>query len=130
MIKKIILLCSIVLITGCSTLNSLLPSPWDDNEMMYIATLQYEVRKIQCEGDKSHETIEQVWATKEKLWWYAQAARHADVVNLIEPYHQSMVGLYEQSKAGKLRKPYCVNKVTILTTQTDMIAEALASRNR
>jgi hypothetical protein len=127
MIRKILLVCSIVLLTGCSTLNSLLPSPWDDNEMMYIATLQYEVRKIDCD---KHGTIETVWATKEKLWWYAQAARHADVVELIEPYHQSMVGLYEQSRAGTLRKPYCVNKVTILTTQTDMIAEALASRNR
>ena len=130
MMKKILLVCSIVLLTGCSTFNSLLPSPWDDNEMMYIATLQYEVRKIECDGDNSHKTIETVWATKEKLWWYAQAARHADVVNLIEPYHATMLGLYEQSKAGKLRKPYCVNKVTILTTQTDMIAEALASRNK
>ena len=35
-----------------------------------------------------------------------------------------------KSKADKLRKPYCVNKVIILTIQGDEIAEALASRRK
>ena len=41
-----------------------------------------------------------------------------------------MEGIYRSAKADKLRKPYCVNKVIILTIQVDEIAEALASRRK
>ena len=40
------------------------------------------------------------------------------------------VGIYRSAKADRLRKPYCVNKVIILTIQVDEIAEALASRRK
>ena len=55
---------------------------------------------------------------------------HADVVELIRPFSESMEGIYMSAKADKLRKPYCVNKVIILTIQVDEIAEALASRRK
>ena len=82
------------------------------------------------EGDNKLASVEKVWRTKEILWWYAQANRHADVVELIRPFSESMEGIYMSAKADKLRKPYCVNKVIILTIQVDEIAEALASRRK
>ena len=68
-------------------------------------------------------------ANQEILWWYAQANRHADVVELIRPF-QKVWKVYMSAKADKLHKPYCVNKVIILTIQVDEIAEALASRRK
>lgn len=99
--------------------------------MMMIVELQYDIRQIQCPPDEgSWESIKSVWETKEKLWYYAQATRHVDVVELVRPFSASMEGLYYQAREGKLRRPYCVNKVIILTKQADAMAEALATRNK
>ena len=123
-------LIAIVALSGCASIKGFLPSGWDSNEMLWIAEMQYDIRNIECEGPNKLETVEKVWRTKEILWWYAQANRHTDVVELIRPFSESMEGIYMSAKADKLRKPYCVNKVIILTIQVDEIAEALASRRK
>ena len=56
------------------------------------------------------------WDSNEMLW--------------IAEMQYDMEGIYMSAKADKLRKPYCVNKVIILTIQVDEIAEALASRRK
>jgi hypothetical protein len=134
--KTIAVLSLVVLLNSCIAagigvvVSKILPSSWDDNEMLMISNIRYDIRKIKCKGTGSAESIEKVWSQKEKLWYYAESANHSDVVELIVPFSESMQGLYDQSKAGTLREPYCVNKVVNLTTQADMIASALASRNK
>jgi hypothetical protein len=141
MLRALILSLSLIVLTGCAAVSNLLPSGWDDNEMMMIVELQYDIRRIQCPADVAPDedyvttpevwhSIDNVWATKEKLWYYAQATRHVDVIELVRPFSASMEGLYYQAREGKLRRPYCVNKVIILTKQADAMAEALATRNK
>ena len=108
-------LIAIVALSGCASIKGFLPSGWDSNEMLWIAEMQYDIRNIECEGPNKLETVEKVWRTK---------------VELIRPFSESMEGIYMSAKADKLRKPYCVNKVIILTIQVDEIAEALASRRK
>jgi hypothetical protein len=135
--KSALVLVAVLSISGCAQLSAFknfLPSGWDSNEMLWIAEMQYDIRKIQCEGGFEnplvYPSVEKVWRTKEILWWYAQANRHADVVELIRPFSESMEGIYMTAKKGIIREPYCVNKVIILTVQVDEIAEALASRRK
>lgn len=131
MFRALVASLMVVFLTGCTTLQNFFPSAWDDNEMMMIVELQYDIRQIQCPPDEgSWQSIQDVWETKEKLWYYAQATRHVDVVELVRPFSASMEGLYYQAREGNLRRPYCVNKVIILTKQADAMAEALATRNK
>ena len=141
MFRALVLSLALITLSGCAAISNLLPSGWDDNEMMMIVNLQYDIRRIECpanpEVGEEHVTtpevwysIERVWAQKEKLWYYAQATRHTDVIELVRPFSASMEGLYSQAREGVLRRPYCVNKVVILTKQADAMAEALATRNK
>jgi len=129
-----ILIISVLLLalTGCgiAVFKNLLPSRYDDNEMLMISNLRYDVRQVQCKGDKSAESINKIWEGKEKLYYYSSAKGSEDVLSMVRPFSDSMKGLYEQSRSGKLKELYCIEKVINLTKQVDIIADALASRNK
>lgn len=112
------------------TVKKLLPSAYDDNEMLMISNLRYDVRQVQCTGDKSHDTIVKIWEGKEKLYYYSSAKENEDVLKMVRPLSESMRGLYDSSKSGNMKELYCVEKVINLTKQVDIIANALAARNK
>lgn len=112
------------------SVKKLMPSAYDDNEMLMISNLRYDVRQVQCTGDKSHETIVKIWEGKEKLYYYSSAKENEDVLKMVRPLSESMRGLYDSSKSGKMKELYCVEKVINLTKQVDIIANALAARNK
>jgi len=112
------------------SVKKLLPSAYDDNEMLMISNLRYDVRQVQCTGDKSHETIVKIWEGKEKLYYYSSAKENEDVLKMVRPFSESMRGLYDSSKSGSMKELYCVEKVINLTKQVDIIANALAARNK
>jgi len=125
----------LTLLTSCIpaailTVKKLMPSAYDDNEMLMISNLRYDVRQVQCTGDKSHETIVKIWEGKEKLYYYSSAKENEDVLKMVRPLSESMRGLYDSSKSGKMKELYCVEKVINLTKQVDIIANALAARNK
>lgn len=125
----------LTLLTSCIpaailSVKKLMPSAYDDNEMLMISNLRYDVRQVQCTGDKSHETIVKIWEGKEKLYYYSSAKENEDVLKMVRPLSESMRGLYDSSKSGKMKELYCVEKVINLTKQVDIIANALAARNK
>jgi hypothetical protein len=115
---------------GIIAVKKLLPSSYDDNEMLMISNLRYDVRQVQCTGDKSQETILKIWEGKEKLYYYSSAKENEDVLKMVRPLSESMRGLYESSKSGNMKELYCIEKVINLTKQVDIIANALAARNK
>lgn len=115
---------------GIVAVKKLLPSSYDDNEMLMISNLRYDVRQVQCTGDKSQETILKIWEGKEKLYYYSSAKENEDVLKMVRPLSESMRGLYESSKSGNMKELYCIEKVINLTKQVDIIANALAARNK
>lgn len=115
---------------GVVAFKKLLPSKYDDNEMLMISNLRYDVRQVQCKGEKSAESINRIWEGKEKLYYYSSAKGNEDVLSMVKPFSESMKGLYDQSRTGKLKELYCIEKVINLTKQVDIMADALASRNR
>lgn len=116
--------------TGIVAVKKLLPSAYDDNEMLMISNLRYDVRQVQCTGDKSHDTIAKIWEGKEKLYYYSSAKENEDVLKMVRPLSESMRGLYDSSKSGNMKELYCIEKVINLTKQVDIIANALAARNK
>lgn len=125
----------LTLLTSCIpaailTVKKLMPSAYDDNEMLMISNLRYDVRQVQCTGDKSHDTIVKIWEGKEKLYYYSSAKENEDVLKMVRPLSESMRGLYDSSKSGNMKELYCVEKVINLTKQVDIIANALAARNK
>lgn len=125
----------LTLLTSCIpaailSVKKLMPSAYDDNEMLMISNLRYDVRQVQCTGDKSHDTIVKIWEGKEKLYYYSSAKENEDVLKMVRPLSESMRGLYDSSKSGNMKELYCVEKVINLTKQVDIIANALAARNK
>ena len=57
-------------------------------------------------------------------------SENEDVLKMVRPLSESMRGLYDSSKSGKMKELYCVEKVINLTKQVDIIANALAARNK
>lgn len=115
---------------GIVAIKKFLPSAYDDNEMLMISNLRYDVRQVQCTGDKSHDTIVKIWEGKEKLYYYSSAKENEDVLKMVRPLSESMRGLYDSSKSGNMKELYCIEKVINLTKQVDIIASALAARNK
>lgn len=124
-----LMLTSCIMAATAVAVKNFFPSKYDDNEMLMISTLRYDVRQVQCTGDKSHDTILKIWEGKEKLYYYSSAKENEDVLKMVRPFSESMRGLYDSSKSGKMKELYCIEKVINLTKQVDIIANALAARN-
>lgn len=122
-------------LTGCSTISGIIddyiPSSWDANEAAVTTDIRILVKEMKCDSPQiAHESTTKILAKKEWLWTYADTRKSKDVLALIRPFNETVVGLHERSGRGEMSKAYCIAKVNLLDKQATAIAEALQSRNK
>lgn len=114
-----------VSLAGCS----MIPSAWDANEAAVITDIRQSVRAINCDTPITMlDSTSTVMKQREWLQLYAESRESQDVLDLIVPFNDTLVGLHERAKTGKVSKAYCNAKVTILEKQSADMASALQAR--
>lgn len=126
MTKILLTLLTAFTVTGCATVQSWIPSFWDDNQSAYIITARLSVERINCADPQ----LAQVRVLAEdlrrfELYSEAKGSLQRDVLRVIEPMQSTVK---EWTTRGEGSKTYCELKKKLLTQQGERASKVILGR--
>ena len=127
--KRILLISCVVVLSGCSTVQSWIPSFWDGNQSAKITDVRLTVDRIDCSKDQ----LAQAAQLRDQLRWFelystSKGALQRDVIKLIQPIQATTEDWYKRSLDGQGSVGYCNIKKKILEQQTARAAKGIMGR--
>ena len=115
-----------VLLSGCTTLQSWVPSFWDDNQSAYIITARLSAERINClEPQLTQVQVLAEDLRRFELYSQAKGSLQRDVLRVIEPMQTTVK---EWRDRGEGSKTYCEIKKRVLTQQGERAAKVILGR--
>lgn len=120
------ILALVLLLSGCGTLQSWIPSFWDDNQSRIIVDAQLYAEQIDC-GQPQQPQVQRVDQELRRFQVYSQAkgSLQRDVLRVIEPMKQTTE---EWVRRGEGSKTYCEIKKKLLAQQADRASRVILGR--
>jgi hypothetical protein len=131
--KKILAIIAVSFaMTGCASIQSIqsmIPSFWDDNQSRAIVDVRQSVAQLNCE----EEHAPQVKRIKDNLQWFelyseSKGKRQQDVLRLVAPMKETVDDFYKRSTEKQGTKTYCEIKKKVMILQSDKAASAVLGR--
>ena len=127
--KRILLIAAVVALSGCSTIQSWIPSFWDDNQSAKITDVRLTVDRIDCSKDQ----LAQATQLRDQLRWFelystSKGSLQRDVIALVKPIQDTTEDWYKRSLDGQGSVGYCNIKKKILEQQTARAAKGILGR--
>ena len=127
--KRILLISCVVMLTGCSTVQSWIPSFWDSNQSARITDVRLTVDRIDCDRPQLPQAVQ----LRDQLRWFelyskSKGALQRDVLALIAPIQATTEDWYKRSLDGQGSVGYCTIKKKILEQQTARAAKGIMGR--
>lgn len=127
--KRLSLILSVLLLSGCSTIQSWIPSFWDDNQAARITDVRLAVDRINCDQPQ----LAQAERVRDSLRWFelyseSKGRTQQDVLRLIRPMQETTDDWYKRSVDGQGSKGYCEIKKKILQQQSERAAKGVLGR--
>jgi hypothetical protein len=127
--KRILLIATVFMLSGCSTVQNWIPSFWDDNQSAKITDVRLTVDRIDC--DKAQ--LPQAQQLRDQLRWFelystSKGALQRDVIALVKPIQETTEDWYKRSLDGQGSVGYCNIKKKILEQQTARAAKGILGR--
>jgi len=127
--KRILLIASVVVLSGCSTIQNWIPSFWDDNQSAKITDVRLTVDRIDCSKDQLTQAVQ----LRDQLRWFelysvSKGALQRDVIRLVKPIQDTTEDWYKRSLDGQGSVGYCNIKKKILEQQTARAAKGIMGR--
>lgn len=123
---RIIILALTVALSACSTVQSWIPSFWDDNQSNYIVQARLDIEGIDCEKPQQSQVQSlQRDIRKFELYSESKGSLQKDVLRVVEPMKSTVD---EWVKRGEGSKSYCEIKRKLLTQQAERAARVILGR--
>ena len=126
--RKLILVVAVVL-SGCASVQSWVPSFWDDNQSHRIVDVRLRVDRLDC----SQPQLAQIAVIRDDLRWFelysiSKGQLQKDVLRLIQPMQATVEDMYTRNTTGSASNAYCELKKQVMTQQAARIASAVLGR--
>ena len=114
-------------ISGCASIQDMIPSRWDVNQAKAITDIQLEVRHFDCKADLKPQ-VDQL--AKDVEWFdiYAKTKPTRDIAKLTGTITDTVKELQDRVNKGPVSPLYCDLKKKIIQQQTDIIAKSVQGR--
>ena len=129
--KKLFLLFTFTLLSGCANVMTYVPSFWDDNQSSKIIDVRLDIARLDC----SQSQLAQVSKIRNDIEWFklysdSKGLRQTDVLNLIKPMQDTVEDWYKRVASGtqKDNSVYCELKKKILIEQSARASKAVLGR--
>jgi hypothetical protein len=127
--KRLVALSLVVLLTGCASVKSWVPSFSDPNQSARIIDVRQSVAHLDCKQPHAP----QVKRIKDNLEWFdlysnSKGWRQNDVLKLIKPMQETVDDFYKRSTEKQGSETYCEIKKKVMATQADKAASAVLGR--
>ena len=118
-----------LMLTGCATIQSWIPSFWDANQSARITDVQLAVDRVNCTEDQ----LAQVSRIRDDLRWFelysrSKGAVQQDVLKLITPMQETVAEWHKRAAEGRGSKAYCELKQRVMQQQAHRAAAAVQGR--
>ena len=119
----------VLLLSGCASVQSWVPSFWDDNQSARIVDVRLAVDRLDC----SQPQLAQISVIRDDLRWFelyshSKGQLQKDVLRLIAPMQATVEDMYTRNTGGTASKTYCELKKQIMTQQAERAASAVLGR--
>jgi hypothetical protein len=126
---RIITVALVLVLSGCASVQSWVPSFWDDNQSARIVDVRLAVDRLDC----SQPQLTQIAVIRDDLRWFelystSKGQLQKDVLRLIAPMQATVQDMYTRNTGGTASKTYCELKKQIMTQQAERIASAVLGR--
>jgi len=120
----------VVVITGCTSLKTVVPSFWDDNQSSRIIDARFQVERLDCGSDNVKSQVSRL---RDDLLWFelyseSKGSRQQDVIKIVHPIRETVEDMWKRYSADQATKSYCEIKQRILRSQTQKAADAVLGR--
>ena len=127
--KNFIVISGLVFLTGCSTIQSWIPSFWDDNQSAAIVSVRQNIHNIDC----TQPQHDQAFVIGRALQWFrlysdSKGSVQQDVLRLTEPMEKTVAEWQKRAEVSNPSEAYCRTKKKILVQQADRAASAVLGR--
>ena len=118
-----------VMLTGCATVSTWIPSFWDDNQSARIVDVRLGIDRLNCAGDQ----LAQITRIRDDLRWFelystSKGPLQQDVIKLIAPMQLTVEDMYTRSIKAPTSVTYCELKRTIMQQQAQRAAAGILGR--
>jgi len=126
---KTLTLSILLMLTGCATVQSWIPSFWDVNQSARITDVQLAVDRLDCAADQ----LVQVSRIRDDLRWFelystSKGSVQQDVIRLIAPMQQTVEDMHKRNTEGRGSAVYCELKKRIMQQQAARAAAGIQGR--
>lgn len=126
MMRNTFIILSLALLSGCSTVQSWIPSFWDDNQSHYIIQARLSAEQINCDQPQLPQVQGlQTDLRRFELYSQSKGVLQKDVIRVVEPIKKSVD---EWVQRGEGSKGYCAIKKKLLVDQTTRAASVVLGR--
>jgi hypothetical protein len=124
--RKLYVVCLVVMLSGCATVQNWIPSFWDDNQSAYITDARLSVERINCAEPQTMQ-VQRLREDLRRFELYSQAkgSLQKDVIRVIEPMQSTVK---EWAERGEGSKTYCEIKKRVLAQQGERAAKVILGR--
>jgi outer membrane biogenesis lipoprotein LolB len=125
--KKVLVVLSVVVLAGCSSLKDWIPVRWDANQSQAITSIQQTTRNFDCKGDIAQQSKD----LSSKIQWftiYSESKPTRDVIGPIGHMNDTVKELVDRSSKGPVSPVYCEIKKKLMIQQADMVAHTVQGR--
>lgn len=125
--KRLLVVLSVVALTGCASIVEMIPSRWDVNQAKVITDIQLQTRHFDCKGDQ----VQQLNALAMNVEWfdiYAKTKPTRDIAKLTGTMTDTIKEYKERLAKGPVSPLYCDLKAKIIKQQADILAGSVQGR--
>ena len=128
--KYLIALAALITLSGCTSLKTVVPSFWDDNQSARIIDVRFNIERMDCGSDQIRQQVSQL---RDNLLWFelyseSKGVRQQDVIRVVHPIRETVEDMWKRYSKSEASTTYCEIKVRILKSQSQKAAEAVLGR--
>ena len=118
-----------VIATGCTSVQKMVPSFWDDNQSKSIVNVRMQIEQIDCSANQ----LTQIVPISNEIRWFqlyseSKGIRQHDVLSIVEPMKETVDDWIDHEHVKPNNEIFCTLKKEILTDQSSIAASAILGR--
>ena len=122
---KLVSLFAVLLLSGCASIQSIIPSFHDDNESHLSITIRFAISELDCTQPHQPQ-VAKIDRAVQYMALYTESKGSNDIAEMMQPMKATVNDFLKKGNEGS--ETYCKIKKSLLEKQSKEIAETVMGR--